>query len=176
MHGLVSFSCISDCHSSHVDQLCWGQSQTLDHFLGGESSYVTWKSVSVKGKNDNSASNKEKSNLGQFCKTVVRFVCSSPHVLHLVFSVQCRASDYLLCKDWLSDIQMSWFVTKAPAECFEFHVSDDHFEFRQLLGTRLGTELTESTKYSAWDLGLPEITVYTELVIKRTTLNQNNIA
>ena len=151
MHGLVSFSCISDCHSSHVDQLCWGQSQTLDHFLGGESSYVTWKRVSVKGKNDNSASNKEKSNLGQFCKTVVRFVCSSPHVL-------------------------SWFVTKAPAECFEFHVSDDHFEFRQLLGTRLGTELTESAKYSAWDLGLPEITVYTKLVIKRTTLNQNNIA
>ena len=107
MHGLVSFSCISDCHSSHVDQLCWGQSQTLDHFLGGESSYVTWKRVSVKGKIDNSASNKEKSNLGQFCKTVVRFVCSSPHVLHLVFSVQCRASDYLLYKDSLSDIQMS---------------------------------------------------------------------
>ena len=67
-------------------------------------------------------------------------------------------------------------MTKAPAECSEFHVSDDHFAFQQLLGTRLGTELTESTKYSAWDLGLPEITVYTELVIKRTTLNQNNIA
>ena len=50
-------------------------------------------------------------------------------------------------------------MTKAPAECSEFHVSDDHFAFRQLLGTRLGTELTESTKYSAWDLGLPEITV-----------------
>ena len=77
---------------------------------------------------------------------------------------------------WLSDIQMSWFVTKALAECAKCHVSDDHFEFRQLRGTCLGTGLTESTKYSAWDLGLPEITVYTELVIKRTTLNQNNIA
>ena len=70
---------------------------------------------------------------------------------------------------WLSDIQMSWFVTKALAECAKCHVSDDHFEFRQLRGTCLGTGLTESTKYSAWDLGLPEITVYTELVIKRTT-------
>ena len=45
-----------------------------------------------------------------------------------------------------------------------------------LRGTCLGTGLTESTKYSAWDLGLPEITVNTELVIERTTLNQNNIA
>ena len=70
---------------------------------------------------------------------------------------------------WLSDIQMSWFVTKALAECAKCHVSDDHFEFRQLRGTCLGTGLMESTKYSAWDLGLPEITVYTELVIKRTT-------
>ena len=67
-------------------------------------------------------------------------------------------------------------MTKALAECAKCHVSDDHFEFRQLRGTCLGTGLTESTKYSAWDLGLPEITVYTELVIKRTTLNQNNVA
>ena len=67
-------------------------------------------------------------------------------------------------------------MTKALAECSKCHVSDDRFEFRQLRGTRSGTELTESTKYSAWDLGLPEIIVYTELVIKRTTLNQNNIA
>ena len=54
-------------------------------------------------------------------------------------------------------------MTKALAECAKCHVSDDHFEFRQLRGTCLGTGLTESTKYSAWDLGLPEITVYTEL-------------
>ena len=60
-------------------------------------------------------------------------------------------------------------MTKALAECAKCHVSDDHFEFRQLRGTCSGTGLTESTKYSAWDLGLPEITVYTELVIKRTT-------
>ena len=64
---------------------------------------------------------------------------------------------------WLNDIQMSWFVTKALAEGAKCHVSDGHFEFRQL-------------QYSAQDLGIPEITVYTELVIKRTTLNQNNIA
>ena len=69
-------------------------------------------------------------------------------------------------------------MTKALAECAKCHVSDDHFEFRQLRETSLGTglTLTESTKYSAWNLGLPEITVYTELVIERTTLNQNNIA
>ena len=60
-------------------------------------------------------------------------------------------------------------MTKALAECSKCHVSDDRFEFRQLRGTRSGI-------YSAWDLGLPEIIVYTELVIKRTTLNQNNIA
>ena len=63
-------------------------------------------------------------------------------------------------------------MTKALAECAKCHVSEDPFEFRQLSGTCLGTGLTESTKYSAWDLGIPEITVYTELVIKRTTLNQ----
>ena len=67
-------------------------------------------------------------------------------------------------------------MTKALAECAKCHVSDDQFEFRQLRGTCLGTGLMESTKYPAWDLGLPEITVYTELVIKRTTLNQNNVA
>ena len=60
-------------------------------------------------------------------------------------------------------------MMKALAECAKCHVSDDHFEFWQLCGTCLGSGLTESTKYSAWDLGLPEITVYTELVIKRTT-------
>ena len=64
---------------------------------------------------------------------------------------------------WLSAIQMGLFVTKALAESAKCHVSDDHFEFRQL-------------QYSARDLGIPEITVYTELVIKRTTLYQNNIA
>ena len=52
-------------------------------------------------------------------------------------------------------------MTKALTECAKCHVSDDHFEFGQLRGTCLGTGLTESTKYSAWDLGLPEITVYT---------------
>ena len=57
-------------------------------------------------------------------------------------------------------------MTKALAECAKCHISDDHFEFGQLRGICLGTGLT---KYSAWDLGLPEITVYTELVIKRTT-------
>ena len=64
---------------------------------------------------------------------------------------------------------LSWFVTMALVECAKCHVSDDLFEFWQLRATCLGTSLTESTKYSAWDLGLPEITVYTELVIKRTT-------
>ena len=71
--------------------------------------------------------------------------------------------------DPIKSIKMSWFVTKALAECVKCYVTDNCFEFRQLRGTCLGTGLTESTKYSAWDLGLPEITVYTELVIKRTT-------
>ena len=31
-----------------------------------------------------------------------------------------------------SDIQMSWFVTKALAECVKCYVCDNHFEFRQL--------------------------------------------
>ena len=54
-------------------------------------------------------------------------------------------------------------MTKALAEGAKCHVSDDHFESRQL-------------QNSAQDLGIPEITVYSELVIKRTTLYQNNIA
>ena len=97
------------------------------------------------------------------CSPPIEFARSSSPLPYAVFA------STLFEVDPIKSRKMSWSVTKPLAECVKCYVSDNHFEFPQLRGTCLGTGLAEWSKYSTWDLGLPEITVYTELLIKRIT-------
>ena len=87
-------------------QVIWKHFLTI-FFFKKQTNKNSISSIPLWGQNDNSASTKENSNLGQFWKTILRFLGNSPHLLHLVFSMQ-----FL----WLPLVQSDLFLWKASAQ------------------------------------------------------------